>query len=1678
MRPPAAACLALTLLAPLSAVANPVITEFMASNQATIADEDGDFSDWIEVHNPTTAPISLNQWCLTDSASNLARWRFPNVTLAPGEFRIVWASGENRRNPAAPLHTNFSLSAGGEYLALVRPDGVTVQQDFGPEYPAQDGDESYGSLFNSTVLVGPGAATRYRTPTNASDPGSNWNQPGFGDGAWSVGPSGFGHGITVPGITVRQVFRDSSAGTLNTLAATDALLALPPGDPGIISDTTIVDSVVNYLGDGSDGRFGGNSSPPGGSGDNYAIKATGWIEITQAGVYTFGTNSDDGIRVRIDGVAVITDNTSHGPLDFFGTRNLSVGLHTFEVVMFQGNGGNCVEFFAAQGSYSAWDANAFRLVGDTANGGLPATTLQTGASGLIATNTQTLLNGKPGAFFRTPFTSTGPGSATALSLVTRHNDGFAAWLNGTKVASHNVPADPGYAATANSSRGNSESLRPMGFNLAAHLPLLANGSNVLAIHGMKNTAADASFLLLPELIAGSLDPVSAPAYFGSGKASPGWINGTPSSLGKVADTSFSIDRGYFTSPIQVAITTTTPGATIRYTLDGSTPSDTHGLIYTGPLNIAATRTVRACAVKPGWESTDVDTQTYLFLNDVITQSAAPAGWPSTSGTAQVLDYGMDGDIVNNSNLEIGSPGRVKDALSSLPAVSIVTDLDNLFNINGSSGIYSNPYARGFAWERPASIEWINPPNGQNPNGSSEFQINAGIRIRGGFSRSTDNPKHSFRAFFRSEYGDSKLLYPLFGRRGAQEFDKIDFRTSQNYSWNFGGDTRNTFLREESARQAQLDMGQPGSRVRYFHLYLNGQYWGLYNLDERTEADYAETYFGGKKEEYDVVKAEGSDADYVIGVTDGNFAAWQDLFNKGETHRASPTNANYFRMMGRAADGVTATADPVLLDPDNLIDYLLLTMWTGNLDGATSAFLGNNKANNWSGSRRRDNNPGQGFRFFVHDFEHSALWTGEDRTGPFDFPTEEANFARSNPMFLHQDLMGNAEYRMRWADRIQKHMFNNGALVPSAWLNRVNKFSADVDQSIIAESARWGDASAPNDPRTRQTWLGALNELLGYHTPRAPIVLNQLRADGLYPAIDAPSISPFGGYHDSGVEAVISGPPSSTLYYMPDGSDPRAIGGALRAGAQVYTPQNSTEALVPWSAASWRYQADGLNLGTAWRDSAYDDSSWPTGTAGLGYPAGVNRTTVIPITYVAPDQKVATCYFRRSFTASNVNGITNLSVQVMYDDAYAVYLNGTRIAGNLPTDPAYNYYSVSVVNDQDSGAITVPPSLLVNGTNVISVEVHQANAQSSDLTMNLSLTATRSNSSSPLFLTGNGERPLRVRARAGSIWSALTEATFLLETEPASPSNLAISEILYHPAEPSPTEISAGFDDAEDFEFVEILNTGNKAVDLQGVYFYGAITFDFTNAPTGRTLAPGARLLVVADLDAFQQRYGTGKPVAGQYSGQLNNAGESLVLYTPGETVIRGVEYSDAPPWPVAADGEGYSLVRRHPNDPAGDGDADGWALSGGIGGTPGEADVPASGSFDAWVSSVFTPAQRAAAVTSAVSADPDGDGRLNFEEFAFATNPLVADQPRIDFVWQGTAPNRFASLRLLRPETAHGILYELLAADNLAGPWTPISSAPVSNTPAGAGLENAIFSDEAPASGPRRFLRMRAAWAP
>ncbi|MGE5294912.1 MAG: lamin tail domain-containing protein, partial [Solirubrobacterales bacterium] len=175
----------------------PIITEFVASNDASLIDSDGDSSDWIEIYNPTVQPIDLEGWFLTDDLGDLTKWEIPEVELGPDEYLIVFASGKNLRDPAGELHTNFSLQADGESVALVEPDGLTVASAY-RDYSPQLEDISYGIgggavvSQTETLLIAEGAAAKALIPTGAAL-GQSWIEPQFNDSSWKTGTTGVGY---------------------------------------------------------------------------------------------------------------------------------------------------------------------------------------------------------------------------------------------------------------------------------------------------------------------------------------------------------------------------------------------------------------------------------------------------------------------------------------------------------------------------------------------------------------------------------------------------------------------------------------------------------------------------------------------------------------------------------------------------------------------------------------------------------------------------------------------------------------------------------------------------------------------------------------------------------------------------------------------------------------------------------------------------------------------------------------------------------------------------------------------------------------------------------------------------------------------------------------------------------------------------------------------------------------------------------------------------------------------------------------------------------------------------------------------------------------------------------------------------------------------------------------------
>ena len=301
-----------------------------------------------------------------------------------------------------------------------------------------------------------------------------------------------------------------------------------------------------------------------------------------------------------------------------------------------------------------------------------------------------------------------------------------------------------------------------------------------------------------------LDEGGRARYFSP--ATPGEPNGA-GFLGVVENPVFSVNRGVFTGPQTVAVSTSTPGATLRYTLDGSAPSATTGLVYAAPLTISTTTVLRVIAVKDGFAPTAVMTQTYIFPEGVKASSVM-----RTSITRHAT-YGP----------------QVIPALTDLPSLSMVT-----------------PLAIPNGVDVPASLEFI-VPNGAPGEG---FQENCGVERFGGDY--TDFAKKSFRFHFRKSYGNGRLNYPIFkgferGLAAVTSFNSLDLRNGSHDMVD-----RGFYLSNPFTDAVMLDMGQLSPHGRWVHLYYNGTYWGVYHLRERWDADMQSDYLGGQPEDYESI----------------------------------------------------------------------------------------------------------------------------------------------------------------------------------------------------------------------------------------------------------------------------------------------------------------------------------------------------------------------------------------------------------------------------------------------------------------------------------------------------------------------------------------------------------------------------------------------------------------------------------------------------------------------------------------------------------------------------------------------------------------------------------------------------------------------------------------------------------
>lgn len=1155
---------------------------------------------------PIMNSLTASDTTVTAGAAVTLNWSVlgaTSLTLQPGNIDVT---GQTSRvvNPAADTtYTLVATNASGSSQLQVAIDVGTAptiasftRSDANPLYNREVAltwnvanadtlsiNQGVGAISGATGSVGVLAiATTTYTLTATNSYGTSTASTVITVAApIGVSPAGF----TVTRYNSTTAFPFAGMGYLQSA---DALIA----GTNLAASTTVTGvTSINYLTLGNDGDFGGSAAFPalaGGLGDeNFALKITGTLNVNTPGEYYFVVNADDGSRLRIDGQDVHVDDGTHFPGGNSSKVTITKPQVSIELVYYDNVGGAELELSWIRANLQWQLVGVATAAAPVVHGGLRI-------SEFVADNNNSLLdeNGVANDWIEIWNSSNATINLSNYFLTDNAASPnlcpLPAWTLGPNeyliVFASGTARNPAQAVAG---KDNPGTLAQPRIHVAMNL---AKGGEYLALTqsdgvGGFNTIQQYSPTFPAQDEDVSYGISEAESYVGYMEtATPGFTNAVTYS-GFVTDTIFSHQRGRYTAPFQLTLSTLTPGATIRYTTNGTKPTINVGTVYTGPISISGTTVVRAAAFKPGWKPSNVDTKTYLFLDDVVNQNTAHAvglGFPASPVNGQVFRYGMNMLPVTNGG---GNLQALKDALAAAPSVILSTDIGNL--MDPTTGFYVNPGAHGLFWERPASMEMINPA------GTSEFQIDCGLRTRGGASRTSGNPKHAFHAYFRGLY-DGDLKYRLFGIEGAPQFDQIDLRCEQNYSWSKDSNTQNSLMREEWSRLTQRDMGQPHARNGYFHLYINGVYWGIYNWEERTEADFGAAYMGGTKETFDTVKSAGSSGGYNTEMTDGNFGAWHSLYTQAIALKNDGTEsgrtAKYMKLMGKNPDGTRNPAFPVLLDPDNLADYLLVIFYDGSFDAPMSTFL-SNASNNWFGIRDRVGE--RGFSFFAHDNEHGMDSTGTNsynRVGPWGDPNATGNnwgqtwttgqyrsresltsgyYPKSNPQYLHEFLCFSAEYRTRFADRVHRHFFNGGALTTTASVARVNELAAQIDPIIHAEAARWGSASLH-----KLTWQNTAKAKVlefintGGAVPaghpaltagdRTSILLQQLKgyqdpigtAKSLYPAVSAPTYSgQFGGIVPANHSFSITNPNGTgTLYYTLDGTDPRAIGGGIDPAA--------------------------------------------------------------------------------------------------------------------------------------------------------------------------------------------------------------------------------------------------------------------------------------------------------------------------------------------------------------------------------------------------------------------------------------------------------------------------------------------------------------------------------------------------
>ncbi len=617
-----------------------------------------------------------------------------------------------------------------------------------------------------------------------------------------------------------------------------------------------------------------------------------------------------------------------------------------------------------------------------------------------------------------------------------------------------------------------------------------------------------------------------------------------------------------------------------------------------------------------------------------------------------------------------------DEQSSLPLVSMVAEPDKLWD--PEYGIYINEIKDV---EIPMSIAMY------EPDGSEAFSINAGAQIFGlNIFRFAQKP---FSIFTRGKYGSDPVNYQIFPDTYINVFKNFVMR-------NGGDDWPDAHFRDGMSVKL-LDGRMAIARQAYRPClgFLNGRFWGIYNLREKVNEHYLAAHFGADPAAIDFLESDLGIPMQVIQGSSDHYTAMLDFIAANDM--TLPANYAYIKTQ---------------MDVDSLLELLIAEVYTDN--------------SSWYHNRKwwRPQTPEGKWRWILFDLERG-----------FHDPARNRVSDIYNNFDLFRMLCENPEFKRDFCQKLAAHL--SSTFEAERVMHFIDEAQAVLSNDMPRHVAQW---SSEGGIASMAAWESEVSGMRDFARGRPSVVYDNVKSlfgiSGVCDVFLRATPSEAGFISAQGVTL------PDTLTKARFFTDMPLTLAALPKPGYHFVQWNEypmeTVTLFP-AGSVWRYNDSGANLGTAWYQTGYDDSSWSSGSAQFGYGDG-DETTVLNY---GPDanNKYITYYFRTTFSIPDPEAFIDVQLELLKDDGAVVYLNGSELLrSNMPETPV-DYLTlagsaVSGSNESNFTPYSIPPSMLNSGDNLLAVEIHQADPTSSDVSFDLALNTTRRNDAGLIVLGYN------------------------------------------------------------------------------------------------------------------------------------------------------------------------------------------------------------------------------------------------------------------------------------------------------------------------------------------------------